>query len=958
MSRPNISFLELCTINVDDLPRHREFEGQFIELVDKKLCEMILENDKELCVDANGNRPTDLMLTNFRDKFVTNLKENGRLETSHFQNCYCGRFLPSNYVSLIVHARIIKHTIMAYAKMMDLDMVKGHQSIAIAIFGDILCLDAMKEYVANFDSIVGELSAFYSVSGSEPLNKDNIKWLFNMMLYGGAPDTWRKKLMGPDNLDSGYEIKRIIRKDHHPFVLKFKKECVALSKLIVEKNPGLRDLVKKKAGADGEVEKPHEANNRLVSYFYQTVENHILYVAYLYLVKEGVVKRCECALEYDGLCFPPAKEIDIDAVVTGLNEHVLENTGMAITFKYKKYDESAIMMKLIEKRRTIVDDSERVRVKRERYDEDEEHEEEEEESEEEESEAEESEAEESDNEDPDTETEDQEEGHWSATKGTCTTRAAATEEDQEEEEEEDGQGECSRSYSKYLRYDIRTHIGAALFLIDGYETKFLWIKSKEDKKGELHSWTGKRWEVGNLEYIRFISTVGLDRIDDIWRRVTHELPEKDKTRILLETNLRFAKKDFQNRTFQLNIINSSEAFLTNETIKFDENKDLFGFNNGVFDLITYKFRVIRYDDYITMSCGHDYTPYCLPERKAEMWAVIKSIMPDEATRNLMLEIMSCGFSGRVLENFVLLNGCGRNGKGVLTEFLKYIYGEYGLIYGNVSLLTEKPRTGGNPELAALDKKRIVILKEPEEDEPLQNSTIKSITGGGNISARKLYSNNTDVSLDLVLMMECNTRPAFKSSAGNAENERVLDILFPNRFTSKLEDIDNVSVFRVDAKYKTDAWKEAHRDAFIHILLEANQKWQMRNYVLVIPQSVQMRTETYLNTSFPILELFNEVYTKTGNDADFVTLKSVYVTLSETSTFYDFPKKYKRKYNYAFFREFIETHNTFRPHYKYTHQRTTNVLVGYKKKEEEDMEEATQGEGTQGEADGGFYGYSG
>ena len=97
--------------------------------------------------------------------------------------------------------------------------------------------------------------------------------------------------MGSHNLDSGYEIKQITRKDHHPFVLKFKRESVALSKLIVEKNLGLRDQVKKK-DEDGKVEVPYEANNRLVSYFYQTVENHILHVAYLYLVKKEVVKRC------------------------------------------------------------------------------------------------------------------------------------------------------------------------------------------------------------------------------------------------------------------------------------------------------------------------------------------------------------------------------------------------------------------------------------------------------------------------------------------------------------------------------------------------------------------------------------------------------------------------------------------------------------------------------------------
>jgi hypothetical protein len=41
--------------------------------------------------------------------------------------------------------------------------------------------------------------------GGVPLDKDNIKWLFNMMLYGGGPDTWRDKLAEvKENMDTGY----------------------------------------------------------------------------------------------------------------------------------------------------------------------------------------------------------------------------------------------------------------------------------------------------------------------------------------------------------------------------------------------------------------------------------------------------------------------------------------------------------------------------------------------------------------------------------------------------------------------------------------------------------------------------------------------------------------------------------------------------------------------------------
>lgn len=149
----------------------------------------------------------------------------------------------------------------------------------------------------------------------------------------------------------------------------------------------------------------------------------------------------------------------------------------------------------------------------------------------------------------------------------------------------------------------------------------------------------------------------------------------------------------------------------------------------------------------------------------------------------------------------------------------------------MSLLTEKQKTGGNPELATIDNKRIVIMKEPDDDEPLQNSTIKSITGGGNISGRMLYSNKTNVDLSLILIMECNVRPKFKSAPGDAEEDRVIDILSPNGFTTKEDEVDNVTVFKGNSLYKAKERKESHRDAFLQMLIGSNKKLQNNEHVL-------------------------------------------------------------------------------------------------------------------------------
>jgi hypothetical protein len=70
-------------------------------------------------------------------------------------------------------------------------MVKGHPSIAVAVFDKVgIDLKTFKYYINNFDEICNILIEYYSVENEEHMTKDQIKWLFNMMIYGGSYNTW------------------------------------------------------------------------------------------------------------------------------------------------------------------------------------------------------------------------------------------------------------------------------------------------------------------------------------------------------------------------------------------------------------------------------------------------------------------------------------------------------------------------------------------------------------------------------------------------------------------------------------------------------------------------------------------------------------------------------------------------------------------------------------------------
>jgi phage/plasmid-associated DNA primase len=844
-----LPFMDGIKISLKKIPKYPLFEGEFIENIDTTLCKMLIDMPNI----ANVKN-----IDGFTNAVYNNLKSNGDLVVKHNQRHNIGRFYPDNNQSLIPHLRAFKHTLFKYGNWIDADMVKGHGAIAVGIFDGFLDIPSIKHYVDNFDDIVTMLSSYYHTD-SDPLNADNIKWLFNMMIYGGCPDNWKIKIS--ENKD-GYVGKNIIHfQGHHPFVWKFKKECEAMSNMVFTKNPSIANKVKK------ESDSPIKKKNSTISYFFQIIENHIVYLVYELLVSMDIITPRKCGLEYDGLNIPDNGSVfDKTETINIINKTVLNKTGLNVKFKFKTYEDSAIQCLIDERNNMVI-----------------------------------------------------------AEPIINDVIMAVVDDDNDSDDEED-----STNYKQYLEFDVRTQIGAVMFLLKEHPNKFIWVKNKDDKKGQLHSWTGKRWEIGTLEFERFISTVGTKMLEDIRIRARGNMRPNNKLLKIIEKNIYWATKDFKNRSTQLNIINASEAFMTNETVKFDDNADIIGFNNGVYDLIKHEFRETKYDDYITMSCGYDYNPNYDPKSMTDMLVLLKSIMPDEETRNLLLEVMSAGLTGRVIETFVLFNGKGRNGKGLLDEFLQLIYGDYCLIYANVSLLTEKQKTGGNPELASIYNKRIVIMKEPDDDEPLQNSTIKSITGGGNVSGRMLYSNSTLIALCLILIMECNVRPKFKSAPGNAEEDRVVDILFPNRFTPKEEEVDNITTFMGNSLFKTKEWKESHRDAFLQILIGSYKILQSNDHKLNIPALVAKRTANYLNQSFPILELFNDYYEKTDNKVDDVLkLKEVYDKLKNTDTFYNFTKEQKRKYNLKNFYEFFETHRIFREDYKERTNNQRNVLLGYK-----------------------------
>ncbi len=452
-------------------------------------------------------------------------------------------------------------------------------------------------------------------------------------------------------------------------------------------------------------------------------------------------------------------------------------------------------------------------------------------------------------------------------------------------------------------------------------SKFVWVKNR------LYCYDGERWHNNELEFSRFISEDLYNHLMDILVIAKRE-NVNEFNKVAKQLNV------LKQHSFKKDIINESKIYFTNDRLKFDDNIDLLGFENGVYDLKKGEFRKYKYDDYMTYSVGYNYVDNVDEDKILFMRDILKKIIPNEEENDMYLQILASALDGRCLEKIILFNGGGRNGKGMIDEFVGYILGsDYS--YGNApnSILTKPFETGPSPELYKINKKRLIIFKEPQEDTPIDNAVIKELTGGGSITGRQCHSNDTDILLCNTTILECNKKPKFKEEPQRAEVERTIDLRFKSTFTEIEDEINDIDHFRGNPYYKTKEFRDEYKHALLSILLESYKKYKMNNYVIKIPESIKKNNEEYLEQSMKVMEFFNMNYVKTENNEDYIKITDVCDNFLTSEYYNSLTKQEKRRYTKKYFNDFLETYKPLRKYYReriqIKEERVRNVLINHK-----------------------------
>jgi len=310
----------------------------------------------------------------------------------------------------------------------------------------------------------------------------------------------------------------------------------------------------------------------------------------------------------------------------------------------------------------------------------------------------------------------------------------------------------------------------------------------------------------------------------------------------------------QDMKFKIQIIKELEYMFYDSTFidKLDENRNLIGFNNGIYDLKNDYFRNGRPEDYISMSTNVDYNKYNINNPQfIEVNNFFESIQPEKDLRTYLLLSLSSLLDGFQREQkFEIWTGSGANGKGRITKLILDSFGDYATTI-SVTFLTKPKGSSSNasPDLANTKGKRVCIFQEPEDDDKIYVGNMKSITGGDKLQARKLYSNPIEFYPQFKTILACNKLPTIPSNDGGTWR-RIRVVPFEMKFVEnpreknerkRLNNLDEIM----------NNWKVA----FMSILIE-QYKFYIK-YGIVVPSEVCKYTDEYKNNSNTFKEFIND-----------------------------------------------------------------------------------------------------
>ena len=385
------------------------------------------------------------------------------------------------------------------------------------------------------------------------------------------------------------------------------------------------------------------------------------------------------------------------------------------------------------------------------------------------------------------------------------------------------------------------------------------------KNLQFYFFNGVRWIEDNnkIKLYKIITEELVDDYHNIKNCFNNEKKIKQINKII--EKLKGKISYFNNIVEHISLLIFDANFLN----KIDENPDLIGFDDCIYDLVNKINRKGKHDDYLSKSVGFNF-PTHYTEYKKDVDKFLSQVFPNENIKKYVIQQHAQALSGRKGKDIIHTNtGIGGNGKSILIELLKSTFGQYYCNTPIKMLISQNNNNNHNtpePFFAKLKGVRLAGASEPPDGAKINDSFLKLVGSQEEQDYRVLFSNIINkLTLQLKLHIFCNDKLKIKGEDGGI-GRRMKVINYMSRFDEKFNEKNNI--FKIDYSLadKVKLWKAD----YIKTLIDLYDI----NYLYSCPVEIDEASKQYIDDNNEVLKFVKDFFVFTNSSTDFILFKDI------------------------------------------------------------------------------------
>ena len=233
-----------------------------------------------------------------------------------------------------------------------------------------------------------------------------------------------------------------------------------------------------------------------------------------------------------------------------------------------------------------------------------------------------------------------------------------------------------------------------------------------------------------------------------------------------------------------------------------------------------------------------------------------------------------------------------NGKSTVSELTYTALGSYSHRLNTDIVQSMNP---DRASIAAIHKKRNLVIEEPDQRRDINGSGLKEIASGTKwMSARRLYSNESKVRLECTIAILANQMPGFKPF-DEAIKRRIRIFDFTSRFTKIESEVDAANhVYPVDPIIASVDFYADYGMQWLHLLRKYLLRiWNNGSVQLRLPQSMTSMINEYMKQRNIFMQVILEKFELTENSNDVIKLDKIVNHVKGSEFWENLTKKEKK-----------------------------------------------------------------